>query len=194
VPGKVFACAQEWPGWCRSGKDEARAIDALRVAAPRYAVVALEAGLSLPAGAELEVAERIQGDGATAFGVPTRATAADIRPLEADEAAVIASLVGAAWVVFDRVVAAAPAQLRKGPRGGGRDRDQIRDHVLDAEDAYARKIGIRADRATRREALLTALRDPRTPIPEKGWPLRYAARRIAWHALDHAWEIEDKSV
>jgi hypothetical protein len=27
----------------------------------------------------------------------------------------------------------------------------------------------------------------------KGWPPRYAARRIAWHALDHAWEIEDRS-
>jgi hypothetical protein len=27
----------------------------------------------------------------------------------------------------------------------------------------------------------------------KGWPARYAARRIAWHALDHAWEIEDRS-
>jgi hypothetical protein len=27
-----------------------------------------------------------------------------------------------------------------------------------------------------------------------GWPPRYAAHRIAWHALDHAWEIEDRSV
>ena len=32
-----------------------------------------------------------------------------------------------------------------------------------------------------------------SPIAGKRWPLRYAARRIAWHALDHAWEIEDRS-
>ena len=31
------------------------------------------------------------------------------------------------------------------------------------------------------------------PAVEKGWLPRYAARRIAWHVLDHAWEIEDKS-
>ena len=32
-----------------------------------------------------------------------------------------------------------------------------------------------------------------SPPVERGWPQRYAARRIAWHALDHAWEIEDRS-
>ncbi len=32
-----------------------------------------------------------------------------------------------------------------------------------------------------------------TPAVAKGWPARCAARRIAWHALDHAWEIEDRS-
>ena len=25
------------------------------------------------------------------------------------------------------------------------------------------------------------------------WPVRYWIRRTAWHVLDHAWEIEDKS-
>ena len=25
------------------------------------------------------------------------------------------------------------------------------------------------------------------------WGQRYAVRRSAWHALDHAWEIEDRS-
>ena len=28
---------------------------------------------------------------------------------------------------------------------------------------------------------------------DDGWPARYAAHRIAWHALDHLWEIEDRS-
>jgi len=105
---------------------------------------------------------------------------------------------------FDRVVSRAPAALSKGPRGGGRDRDAMVEHVLGAEVAYARKIGIRqrepalADSAaisTLRSAILEGLRTARdgTPVVEKGWPVRYAARRIAWHVLDHAWEIEDRS-
>jgi hypothetical protein len=31
------------------------------------------------------------------------------------------------------------------------------------------------------------------PLAGRRWPARYAAHRIAWHALDHAWEIEDRS-
>ena len=32
-----------------------------------------------------------------------------------------------------------------------------------------------------------------SPLPGGAWTQRYAARRIAWHILDHAWEIEDRS-
>ena len=111
--------------------------------------------------------------------------------------------------MFDQVVSEAPAVLRKGPRGGGRDRDAIADHVVDAETSYARAVGVRhrqpawADRAAveaLREELNTVLARPWSPTEApatgprggKGWPPRYAARRIAWHVLDHAWEIEDK--
>jgi len=96
------------------------------------------------------------------------------------------------------VSAVAPAELRKGPRGGGRDRDKIVDHVNGADVAYARMIGLRFketdDVAALRGAVLDTLRAARAPAPEqaKAWPYRYAARRIAWHALDHAWEIEDR--
>ena len=27
-----------------------------------------------------------------------------------------------------------------------------------------------------------------------GWPVRYAIRRMAWHVLDHAWEMQDKDL
>jgi hypothetical protein len=27
----------------------------------------------------------------------------------------------------------------------------------------------------------------------QAWPQLYAVRRLAWHVVDHAWEIEDKS-
>jgi LmbE family N-acetylglucosaminyl deacetylase len=88
--------------------------------------------------------------------------------------------------------------------GGGRDRDKMVDHVLGAEAGYARKLGIkqpqpaiddRAAIAALREALLEVLRAPSDgspPVP-KGWPPRYAARRLAWHVLDHAWEMQDRT-
>ena len=76
--------------------------------------------------------------------------------------------------------------------------------MLAAEAAYVRKLGLRLgqpdrdDRAAVREfrkAIVDILRKPSNggPQVEKGWPQRYAARRIAWHVLDHAWEIEDRS-
>jgi hypothetical protein len=116
----------------------------------------------------------------------------------------LASLVQAAWAVYDQILAGAPTVLRKGPRGGGRDRDKMADHVRDAEGAYVRKLGLRLqppDRHDRRAvtefraAITDALQRPSNgdALVEKGWPQRYAARRIAWHALDHAWEIQDRS-
>jgi len=201
---RVFACALDWPGWCRSGKSEEQALEALGAYTPRYAVVAEQAGVAPPAGERFEVVERLDGSGATDFGIPQEVAAADRTPLSAAEAERGSNLVAAAWEVFDRVVAGAPAELRKGPRGGGRDRDRIVDHVLGAEAAYARKLGIKhpqpaiddaAAIASLREDILELLQAPSDgapPVP-KGWPPRYAARRIAWHVLDHAWEIEDRS-
>jgi len=201
-----FACSLEWPGWCRSGTTEGEALETLLAYAPRYAVVVGAAGLRFPARAQerADVVEHVKGSAATDFGVPGALAAADGRPVTRAGAARLASLVAASWQVLDEVAASAPSTLRKGPRGGGRDRDAIVTHVLEAEAAYARKLGLRWKAATlgdetaiaeRRAAILTVLRRPSdgTPVVEKGWPPRYAARRIAWHALDHAWEIEDKS-
>ena len=113
----------------------------------------------------------------------------------------LAALVEAAWAEFDAVAAAAPEELRKGPRGGGRDRTKIVAHVDGADGAYAATIGAKGKVDTRaqvealRAAVLDVLRTPAdgSPIAGKKWPPRYAARRIAWHALDHAWEIEDRT-
>jgi hypothetical protein len=148
--------------------------------------------------------ERIPGSANTDFGVPHEIAKRDTTPLSTAEADRIASLVKAAWAVFDEVVASAPVQLRKGPRGGGRDRDKIIDHVLGADDIYARKLGQRLTVPQRgdgagikafRGAVLDVLGKPSSgkALVERGWPPRYAARRIAWHALDHAWEVQDRS-
>lgn len=202
TPKKAFASALDWPGLARSGRDEQTALDALRAALPRYAPVASAAGEEFAVGdVELEVVERVPGDGSTEFGIPGAIAAADRAPTTEAEAARAAGLVAAAWAAFDRVAVAAPEELRKGPRGGGRDRSKIVGHVTEADAAYASVLG-RKHRpvdahaiAAMRADVLAVLRQPSdgSPIAGRKWPARYAARRIAWHALDHAWEIEDRS-
>jgi hypothetical protein len=207
TPKKTFATAVDWPGWSRSGKTVDLALAALAAAFPRYAIVALEAAEAFPweTGAEAyEVVEHTGGGSGTAFGVPSAITDLDRRPVTGDEAMRLARLVAAAWVVFGRVAAAAPAELRKGPRGGGRDRDKIVGHVVESDWYYAREMGIREKQPdatdvaavdAMRGAMLEVLRQASdgSPLAGRKWPPRYAARRIAWHALDHAWEIEDRT-
>jgi len=190
---RVFACAYDWPGWCRSAKDEAGALEVLADYADRYRVVAEAAGLRFPkSAATFDVVDRVRGDGATDFGVPHKVAPRDSDPLTPAQAKKLATVVEAAWSVFDDVVAGAPTKLRKGPRGGGRDRDAIVAHVDEAQRAYSRKLGIRAikEPAEIRAAIIDVVR---ACPADTGWPVRYAVRRIAWHVIDHAWEIEDKS-
>lgn len=203
---RAFVWAIDWPGWCRAGKTVELARQALITAGPRFAVVAKEVGLELPS-AELErlhATDSVIGGGGTDFGVPSAITDSDRRDVTRAEAERLASIVEAAWKVFDRVAARAPASLRKGPRGGGRDRDKMIDHVIEADHAYAREIGVRLPEPSRtkrptfeaeRAAVLDLLRQPSdgSPLADRKWTARYAARRIAWHALDHAWEMEDRS-
>jgi hypothetical protein len=191
---KIFACSLDWPGWARAAKTEEEALEALAAYAERYRPVADEAGVRFPksAGDAFDVVERVKGDTTTDFGVPHLPAGADDTPLTKAQAERLATLVAAAWTVFDQVVKGAPAELRKGPRGGGRDRDKMVAHVVDAEKAYFRKVGVKDGR----DAFLEGLRAARQPQPElaiKAWPWRYAARRVAWHVLDHAWEMQDRS-
>ncbi|HYO41864.1 MAG TPA: hypothetical protein VES19_01590 [Candidatus Limnocylindrales bacterium] len=200
TPKKAFVSALDWPGLSRAGRDEPAAIDALLAAAPRYAEVARAAGMAFGSDdLAVEVHERRDGDATTAFGVPSIVADADRRPADAREAATLAALVEASWAAFDRIAAAAPEALRKGPRGGGRDRTKVMEHVNGGDASYASVIGIpAADRrsgAELRARVFAILREPSdgSPLAGKRWPPRYAARRIAWHALDHAWEIEDRT-
>jgi hypothetical protein len=187
----TFAGAVDWPGWCRRGKGEEAAIEALLDYVPRYRRVA---GKDFAPG-ELEVVDRVSGSPTTDFGVPDARGRWDTEPLEGDELKRQVDLLRASWRVFDRVVRGAPAELRKGPRGGGRDRDAIVDHVQEAERAYGRKLGPRVPPRTpwadQRKELTAALLAG--TASDARWPTRYWIRRAAWHVLDHAWEIEDKS-
>jgi hypothetical protein len=207
TPKRTFASAADWPGWSRSGKTEELALEALAAYAMRYAPVAEALGASLAEtmkADDLEVVGRYEGSSGTEFGVPSRPSELDRRPLTAAEADRLARIVEAAWTAFDRIAADAPEELRKGPRGGGRSTSKIVGHVMDSDRAYANEMGIKirelapndrgAIAATRAEMLgiLRSARDGE-PLAGRRWPARYAAHRIAWHALDHAWEIEDRT-
>jgi hypothetical protein len=199
-PKKVFACSVEWPGWCRIGTSEELALEALVDYAPRYRVVAERAGLVFEPGDPV-VEERAKGGSTTDFGAIEAIPELDARPVGAAEAERTVALVRAAWQLFDEATADSPEELRKGPRGGGRDRDKMVAHVINAERAYARKIGVRhrpfhdaAGLAALRAEIAGVLAEPSSgaPVVEGGWPARYAARRIVWHVVDHLWEMEDR--
>jgi hypothetical protein len=184
----TFACAVDWPGWCRRGKGAQEALDALTAYAARYRKVARTVST------HFDVIGEVPGDATTDFGAPSVSGEwdhAELLPAEADR---LAKLLEKTWKVFDGIVAGAPSVLRKGPRGGGRDRDAIVEHVRDAERSYGRKIGVRLPPGTawdeQRDAYRKALQQG---APGGSWPARYAARRLAWHVMDHAWEIEDRS-
>lgn len=210
---KTFAGAIDWPGWCRSGADEAAALERLLAYAPRYAaaIAAGELAFTAPADASgFEVVERLEGDSTTDFGAPAIAPSADQQPIDPDDVQRYAALLEACWGTFDRAIEAAKGkELRKGPRGGGRELPKIVDHVVGAEAAYLRRLGWKlgpnesedaAGRAVQlRELVPQALAaGARGELPTEGprggkrWAPRYYVRRSAWHILDHAWEIEDR--
>ncbi len=202
---RTFASAIDWPGWCRAGKGQELALQALIDYAPRYAVVAKTAGVPFPLGRwSFDDVDHLRGDATTEFGAPGAMSKLELKPMSKADVERMCTLVEATWKVFDSVVKKAPASLRKGPRGGGRDRDKIVEHVLGAETGYGSSFALklkqpelgdtRAIKALR-AAWLEAFRAGADGKPrrEGGRSARYMARRIAWHAMDHAWEIEDRS-
>lgn len=211
TPNQTVASALDWPGWCRAGRDEGAALHALAGYAERYAPVAGLAGVSLPSTVTFDVVERVRGGPASAFAASECRRPFPQITAEADRArstpAAARRLVGlltAAWASFDAVAAASPAELRKGPRGGGRDRDKLIEHVIGAETAYARKLGVRRKQPAiddgagieeLRAAIAAVVGAPSdgAPVLPNSWTTRYAARRIAWHVLEHAWEMQDRA-
>lgn len=211
---RIFAGALEWPGWCRIGKDEEGALQALIDYGPRYkaALGGAAAGLSTPSDAgELDVVERLDGNATTDFGAPDRMPSGDDRTIDEAETERLAGLMKAVWAKFDKTAKTyAGFTLRKGPRGGGRDLDKIVRHVAEGEMSYLYRLGgkfhPRPDAESRNEilrlrrAFLDMMRfRARGEVPPLGrrtaklWPARFAVRRAAWHVLDHAWEIEDRA-
>jgi len=207
---RTFAGALDWPGWSRSGKDDEQALEALLAYAPRYATVVKRAGLreKVPgAEATVDVVQRLSGGGGTDFGVPSVASKQDAEALKGKELDRQRALLEASWKTFDAAVRSARGKtLRLGPRGGGRNLAKMTGHVLEAEVAYLGALGSKPPKGTakdemaavRKAALATLdavvggrpIDNPRNTLHP--WSPRYFVRRSAWHALDHAWEIEDR--
>jgi len=148
---RTFAGALEWPGWCRAGRDEAAALEALHGAGRRYARVlrGTRLGFEPPKDpSRFTVVERLRGDVTTDFGAASIAPKADARPIEDAELPRSRSILRACWRSFDAAVDGARGKtLAKGPRGGGRDLRKILDHVVDAEGSYLRMVGGRVEAA-----------------------------------------------
>jgi hypothetical protein len=96
--------------------------------------------------------------------------------------------------------------MRKGPRGGGRDRDEIIRHAVRVEsEDFARRVGIRipenaaltpAGLRTHRKTYIDAMRAYNAGEGKrmKSWTLPFLIRHSAYHVMDHAWEMEDKDL
>ncbi len=209
----TFAGALDWPGWSRSGHDEATALQALLDYSGRYqkAIRSARLGFQLPRDvAEFKIIEKVKGDATTNFGTPHCIPEADKAAIDEAELQRLQAVLKACWRTFDEIAAAAKGHtLRLGPRGGGRDRQKMLEHVYGAEHAYATALGwnlpLLGSDATAAELQefrkgvlqgLTASAHGELPLrgPRGGrrWPARYFVRRAAWHVLDHAWEMEDR--
>lgn len=154
--------------------------------------------------------QHYEGDATTDFGAPGAVPAYDARPIDAAECERLQALLKGCWHAFDAAVEIGTGkELRKGPRGGGRELEGIVEHVVGADASYLARIGrkykVSADEGAAEEvgAIRQAIVDglaagARGELPERGprggvrWSPRYFVRRVAWHVLDHAWEIEDR--
>jgi hypothetical protein len=205
---KVVAVAPEWPGLERGAKTEDAAVEKLCSYLPRYAKVARLArmGKEFAAITDVDVVEHYRGIGSTDFwGISFAFSSIDGRDMSSQELKRQLSLMQACWAFFDNVRASVSTEMQKGPRGGGRDRDQIVRHIVANEQQWAGKLGVQAPEGAVvtdgdglqafRGAYCAAIRTFHSEgRMARNWPLRYLVRHTAYHAMDHAWEMEDKDL
>ena len=206
---RSVAFALDWPGWSRGAKTAAEALATLEAYRARYRRVAELAGLAaeFDAAGPLEVVEDRVGTGSTDFwGISFSPSSTERDPMDEAELERKLTLLRAAWAFFDGVAARVSPELRKGPRGGGRDRDKIIGHVIRVESMdFAAGVGIVVPDGNElipdgiagyREAYVAAMRaynDGKVPRMRTR-TLPFLIRHSAFHTLDHAWEMEDKDL
>lgn len=210
---KHVAYAIDWPGLERNGKTPEAAVEHMGSYRPRYQRIADRAGLGEQYSAEPEpvISIEYEGVGSTDFwGISFAHSEFDHEPLSHKELERQLSLLEACWAEFDYIAARVSSELKKGPRGGGRDRDHIVRHLLAAEVDWVKRLDIRPDlheivppdaRRLFHAQIVDAIRNLHTQgIGEsraKGgpaWSHRFLIRHLAFHVMDHAWEMGDKDL
>jgi hypothetical protein len=204
---KVVAVAPDWPGLARGATTEQAAIEHLLSYVPRYTPVTKLAGMETEFATltGVHVIEHYPGTGSTDFwGISFAFSSVDQQTMSSEALERELMLMRACWAFFDDVRARVSAEMQRGPRGGGRDRDQIVRHTFAAELDWAKKLGIRTPLdalltdeglSAHRDAYCSAIRALHAQNKmARTWPLRYLIRHTAFHTLDHAWEMEDKDL
>ena len=204
---KVVAVAPDWPGLERGAKTAEAAVERLLAYVPRYAPVTKLAGMesAFPNNTLADVVEQYPGTGSTDFwGISFAFSSIDQQAMSSEALERELALMRACWEFFNDVRWRVSAEMQRGPRGGGRDRERIVRHTFAAELDWAKKLDVR----TPLEEMLTgeglkAHRDAYCNAiwalhsqskMARTWPLRYLIRHTAYHTLDHAWEMEDKDL
>ena len=207
---RTVAFALDWPGWSRGAKSADLAVETLETYRDRYRPIPHLAGMGrdFDAAGSLEIFEDRVGTGSVDFwGISFSPSSTEHGPMGEPELERAISLLEACWAYFDDVAGRVSAEMRKGPRGGGRDRGKIVRHTIRTEsEDFAKKVGLRIPE----EAALTpeGLRDYRSSYvaairacnagkvdrPMRSWTLPFLIRHSAFHTLDHAWEMEDKDL
>jgi hypothetical protein len=208
---KSAAFAIDWPGWSRGARTPETALETFEAYRDRYRPVARLAGLEaeFDAAGDVEIVEDHVGVGSTDFwGISFAPSSFEKGRMQEDELERKLVLLQAAWKFFDDVAARVSPEMRKGARGGGRDRGEIVAHILRNEQGdFARRVGVVAPRDTvltgrardaHRAEFLAALRDYNAEGKRAGqspnWTIPFVIRHTAYHTLDHAWEMEDKDL
>ena len=153
-----------------------------------------------------EVVERVPGSSSTDFwGVAHVPSEIEREVLSSKDLERRLALLQATWDDFHDTSTRVSEELRLGPRGGGRTRDEIVRHVYASErHNFWRKVGIRHEdgvrltpdelAALRQEYLDTIRAYNAEGKPARSWPIQFLMRRTAQHAMDHAWEMEDRDL
>ncbi len=207
---RSVAFAIDWPGWSRGATSAEVAVQTLESYRQRYRPVTDLAGLvgEFDAAGPLEIVEDKVGTGSTDFwGISFSPCSTEQGPMTEAELDRGVTLLRACWTYFDAVAARVSPQLRKGPRGGGRDRDLIIRHTIRTEsESFAKQVGLRVPEGAaltpdglrqHRESYVAAIRGynaGEVPRRMRSWTLPYLIRHSAFHTLDHAWEMLDKDL
>jgi hypothetical protein len=144
---RAVAFSLDWLGWSRGAKTAELALETLEAYRARYRPVAAIARLSseFDASGPIEIVEDRVGPGSTDFwGISFSASSTEHGPLTDAQFERSVTLLRACWTYFDGVAERVSPEMRKGPRGGGRDRDGIIRHTIRTEsEDFAKQVGLR---------------------------------------------------